>query len=448
MLSSERSTPASASDTLLQRSGLPTVGGGGGVGVMMRSVSAESPVRDQRRRWERKRGRTARELLETEREYVEDLELITKFYDEVFRVRCGSLALAQEGICGTIPSLVKVNRSLLMSLERDMAPSGFQTFSQYLHLYKKHADCMDATRHAVQTQVKKKKSFARFMKLQESRPEFQGRTLEQLLELPLQRVMRYRHYLLDLVENTFPDSPDSAHLNGALQAVCHVCDHIENMQQLQENDQQLQRVQKLLKGRRTRVLSPGRRFIREGWLSLVPPSGEEVKPRMLFLFSDILLVTAPCHPLHPFNAQKFCCRAVYPLMECQVEKVLGHTQGQGGLISLSFKREKLLFMSSNHQDMNGWYESLVMAVRKLHTDRYTRRDAPQRGQRTMTELQNVPAARAPKRHHVNSSMDVLNTAAPQEDPVCKRPKTSNRPEDGSSQPAASEEGSGWKCVIL
>lgn len=413
---------------------------------MMWSVSADSPVQNQRSRWERKRGRTARELLETERAYVEELELITKFYDEVFRVRCESLKLAQEGICGTVPSILQVNRSLLMSLERDVAPSGFQNFSQYLHLYKKHADCIGATRHAVQIQVKKTKSFARFMKLQESRPEFRGRSLEQLLELPLHRVRRYKHYLLDLVENTFPDSPDSAQLTGALQAVSDVCDHIENLQQQRENHQQLHRVQKLLKGRRIRIVSPGRLFVREGWLSLVPSSGEDVKPRMLFLFSDVLLVSVPCHPLHPFNAHKFCCRAVYPLRECKVEKVLGHTQSQGGLISLSFTREKLLFMSSDQQDMNGWYESLVLAVRKLHTEssRHTRTEDPQRHQRVMTETQNVPAARAPKRQHVGSPGDVLSPS--QDDPLCKRQKTSERPEEGNSRPA--DEGSGWKCLIL
>ncbi|KAG9462110.1 hypothetical protein GDO78_014891, partial [Eleutherodactylus coqui] len=185
-----------------------------------------------------------------------------------------------------------------------------------------------------QAQLKKKKSFARFMKLQELRPELQGRTLEQQLELPLQRVMGYRRYLLDLVENTFPSSSDCAQLHGALRAVSDVCDHIENLQQQQDNDQQLQRVQRLLKGRRIRIASPGRLFLREGWLSLVPPSGEDVKPRMLFLFSDVLLVTAPCHPLHPFNAHKFCCRAVYPLGECHVERVLGHTTSRGGLISV------------------------------------------------------------------------------------------------------------------
>ncbi|XP_056409277.1 rho guanine nucleotide exchange factor 39 [Hyla sarda] len=412
----------------------------------MWSPSVEAPVQDQRRRWERKRERTARELLETEQTYVEELELITKFYDEVFRARCGGLKLAQEGICGTIPSIVKVNRSLLMSLERDMLSSGFQTFSQYLHLYRKHNDCIEATRHMIQVHMKKKKSFARFMKLQESRPEFRGRNLQQLLELPLHRVLRYRHYLVDLVENTFPGSSDSSQLNGALRAVSDLCDHMEEMKELQENHEQLQRVQKLLKGRRVQVLEPGRRYIREGWLSLVPPSGEDVKPRMLFLFSDILLVSVPCHLLHPFNGDKFCCRAIYPLRECQVEKVLGHTQSQGGLISLSFRREKLLFMSTNQQDLNGWYEGLVRTLRTFHKENIKpiRTEASQGHQRVMTELQNSQAARAPKRPHVDPPVNILSPS--QEDPLCKRQKT-ERSEKENSQPEVSE-GSGWKCVIL
>ncbi|KAM5125239.1 rho guanine nucleotide exchange factor 39-like [Mantella aurantiaca] len=174
---------------------------------------------------------------------------------------------------------------------------------------------------------------------------------------------RYRHYLEDLIENHLPGSTDAVQLTGALQAVCAVCDHIEDARQLQENQRQLHRVQKMLKGRRVRIISPGRRYIREGWLSLVPSSGEEVKHRMIFLFSDVLAVTAPCHPLHPINAHKFCCRALYPLRECRVERVLGHTQSQGGLISLSFQREKLLLMSANQQDMNSWYECLLTAMR-------------------------------------------------------------------------------------
>ncbi|XP_063813552.1 rho guanine nucleotide exchange factor 39 isoform X2 [Pseudophryne corroboree] len=221
-----------------------------------RVCAENNAVEEQRKRWERKRNRTAQELLKTERRYVEELELTTKYYDEVFRARCGNLKLAREGICGTIPSIVKINRSLLIALEHNLAGSGFQTFSQYLHLYKTHTDCIEPTRLAVQTQAKKNKSFARFKKLQESRPEFHGQTLEQLLDLPLLRLFKYKHYLLDIVDNSFPGCADTLQLNRAAQDIAEVCEYAENVKQRQENDQQLRRVQKLLKGRRVRIARP------------------------------------------------------------------------------------------------------------------------------------------------------------------------------------------------
>lgn len=79
----------------------------------------------------------------------------------------------------------------------------------------------------------------------------------------------------------------------------------------------------------------GRWYIREGWLLVVPSKGEELKRRMFFLFSDILIATKPCHPLHPLNSNKLACQAVYPLHQCVVDKVFGHTQSQGGLLSVS-----------------------------------------------------------------------------------------------------------------
>lgn len=79
----------------------------------------------------------------------------------------------------------------------------------------------------------------------------------------------------------------------------------------------------------------GRWYIREGWLLVVPSKGKELKRRMFFLFSDIFVATKPCHPLHLLNSNKFACTAVYPLHQCEVDKVFGHTQSQGGLLSVS-----------------------------------------------------------------------------------------------------------------
>lgn len=39
--------------------------------------------------------------------------------------------------------------------------------------------------------------------------------------------------------------------------------------------------------------------------------------------------------MHPTNGDKLACQRVYPLKECTVDKVFGHTKSQGGLISVS-----------------------------------------------------------------------------------------------------------------
>lgn len=82
---------------------------------------------------------------------------------------------------------------------------------------------------------------------------------------------------------------------------------------------------------------------------MVPPKGAEAKPKMFFLFSDMLLQAKRCSPLHPTNGDKFTGQHAYPLQDCTVEKVFGHTKSRGGLLSvsiitayLSFARDKFL----------------------------------------------------------------------------------------------------------
>uniref|UniRef100_A0A803K018 Rho guanine nucleotide exchange factor 39 n=1 Tax=Xenopus tropicalis TaxID=8364 RepID=A0A803K018_XENTR len=415
-------------------------------------------LQEQRERWERKKLRTAKALTQTERQYVGQLELITKIYHEVFRARCGRLKIAETGICGRIPDILVANRALLSAMDLGDFGSGFENFTESLSLYKEHADSIEPTLQALQYHSKKKKSFLRFRKLQESRSELKGRPLEQLLELPLLRVLEYRHYLRDLAENSLPGASDFAQLKGALHAVGDVCQYIDGIAQNCENDRQLRRVQSLIKGRRVRLLIPGRRYIREGWLSLVPQSGEEVKKRMLFLFSDVLAVASPCHPLHPINAHKFACRALYPLRECQVERVLGHTQSRGGLISLTFAKEKLLLMSTDQKDINDWYECLVAAVRKLSltngkrtksapSDSFEGKDAaeakPRTAQPRVTKRSwDGNVKEGPQARHCPDSVS-------QEETVPKRARIGNDRSIWSQPPAEpNEPRTGWSCFLL
>lgn len=79
----------------------------------------------------------------------------------------------------------------------------------------------------------------------------------------------------------------------------------------------------------------GRWYIREGWLNVVPPKGTGVKPKMFFLFSDMLLQAKRCSTLLPTSGDRLVGQCAYPLVDCTVEKVFGHTKSQGGLLSVS-----------------------------------------------------------------------------------------------------------------
>ncbi|XP_023151654.1 rho guanine nucleotide exchange factor 39 isoform X2 [Amphiprion ocellaris] len=327
-----------------------------------------SSVQEQRDRWERKRSRTARELVQTEQRYCQQLELVTTFFVEILKAKGTLRRDTRESIFGSIKAIHSANQSLLVHLENGYFGKGLDQFCSHLHLYNMYVDNIYNANKALGIQLKKNKAFRRFKKLQEARPEFNNHKLEELLQLPIHRIDQYKHFLQDLAANTSPDNPEFEQLARAVTAVCEVSRRIQDNARCHENHLQLCRVQKLLKGRKTKVLATGRWYIREGWLKIVPPKGSEAKPKMFFLFSDMLLEAKRCSPLHPNNGDKFAGQHAYPLQDCNVEKVFGHTRSQGGLLSLTFPKAKLLLMSSNQEDLNDWYQSLSSAVRKLQSN--------------------------------------------------------------------------------
>ncbi|XP_059843595.1 rho guanine nucleotide exchange factor 39 isoform X2 [Hypanus sabinus] len=324
-------------------------------------------MQEQRARWERKRIRTAKELIETEQRYFEQLELVVVYFIEILKAKGTLQPAARDAIFCTFKSIHSVNRALLSYLEDGKIGLGFDNFCPHLKLYITYTDNMEHAFKVLQGQIKKNKQFARFKKLQESRPEFQGLTLEDLLSLPRKRIHQYKHLLRDLIGNTNPDDPEFQQLENAVKAISEASQYSQDQARRHENYLQVLRVQKLLKGQRSKVLAPGRRYIREGWLTTVPPKGEELKHKMFFLFSDMLLMTKPCHPLHPVHSDKFVWQKAYPLIEGTVEKVFGHTESRGGLISLTFPEEKVLVMSNDQEDINNWYRCLSAAIGQLQS---------------------------------------------------------------------------------
>ncbi|XP_034073546.1 LOW QUALITY PROTEIN: rho guanine nucleotide exchange factor 39 [Gymnodraco acuticeps] len=408
-------------------------------------------IQEQRDRWERKRSRTAKELVQTEQRYCQQLELVTTFFVEILKAKGTLRQDIRESIFSSIKAIHSVNQSLLVHLENSYFGRGFEQFCPHLSHYNTYADNIYKARKALTIQLKKNKAFRRFKKLQEAREEFKNQTLEELLQLPVLRIDQYKHFLQDLTANTSPDNPEFQQLSSAVTAICDVSYRIQDNTRHHENHLQLCRVQKLLKGRKTKVLAAGRWFIREGWLKVVPRKGAVAKPKMFFLFSDMLLQATRCGPMQLANRDKFAGRHAFPLQECIMEKVFGHTRSQGGLLSLTFPKASLLLMSCNQEDLNDWYQSLSSAIRKLQSKEtvvHQRDELCRRPLRSAADSHNTPSSSSStpgrKRTMVGSetSEQSQRPASESEGSAPKRLKPTDAPEHSS------EEASPSSCVIL
>ncbi|XP_055973321.1 rho guanine nucleotide exchange factor 39 [Sorex fumeus] len=323
---------------------------------------ARCPVQEQRARWERKRACTARELLETERRYQEQLGLVATYFVAILRAKGTLRPPERQALFGPWEHIYQASLELLPYLEEGHWGPGLESFCPHLELYTQFAANAERSQTTLQEQLKKSKRFRRFVRLQEGRPEFGGLQLQDLLPLPLQRLQQYENLVVALAENTSPNSPDHQQLTRAARLMSETVQRVHAIGQTHKNDQHLRRVQALLCGRRAKGLTAGRWFLRQGWLLVVPPRGEP-RPRMFFLFSDVLLMAKPRPPLHLLQSGTFACRALYPMAQCQLQRVFGHSEGPcGGLLSLSFPHEKLLLMSTDREEMQRWHHSLTLAI--------------------------------------------------------------------------------------
>ncbi|XP_074052281.1 rho guanine nucleotide exchange factor 39 isoform X2 [Macrotis lagotis] len=327
----------------------------------MSSRGPRCPVRTQRARWERKRSRTARELLETERRYQEQLGLVVQYFLCILRAK-GTLPAAElQAVFGPWESIHVGSQKLLRHLEAGHWGAGLDRLCGHLELYIGFAANKEQSRAALQKWLRKKR-FRKFVQLQEGRPEFGGLRLVDLLPLPLQRLQQYENLVVALAENTGPDSPDYQQLTRAALKLSEAIQLVDVIEQEQENDLQLQRIQTLLSGHRAKGLIKGRWFLQQGWLLVVPPKGEP-KSRMFFLFSDALLMAKPRSVLHIPYGGTFVCQALYPMAQCQLQRIFGHSGGaRGGLLCLLFPHEKLLLMSTDQMVLSHWYHNLSTAI--------------------------------------------------------------------------------------
>ncbi|NWW91744.1 FGD5 protein, partial [Rhynochetos jubatus] len=246
----------------------------------------------------------AQELLSSEREYVEMLQLLRMdFYEGLLKVLGAEDENEQEEVTLTqglseLLEIYELHQDILGELEERVLKwyeqqkvadvflsrkSKLDHHTAYIVHFDRNLALLDET-------CLKSSQLATVLQEFEQSSGTSPRSVKHQLLKVAQRVFQYRVLLTDYLNHLCPDSAEYEATQAALVTVSEITDRAHDSMLQAENLQKLVHIEHSVRGQ-SGLLQPGRVFVKEGTLMKV--SGKTRHPRHLFLMSDVLLYTYP-----------------------------------------------------------------------------------------------------------------------------------------------------------
>ncbi|KAL9964479.1 hypothetical protein ACROYT_G028125 [Oculina patagonica] len=313
----------------------------------------------------------ARELLNTERTFVKDLEVITIAFRDVVSEDGVLPEPTRKLLFSTFDPIYDFHCSFLAELEQrmnlwdasgaprteesprmgDLMLRNMKQIKRYLHHLKRHDQVMLELEDATTTYKDFEVAYKEFETQKVCYLPFNAFILK-----PSQRIVHYK-YLLERLLKFYPrEHIDYQDTRSALDEVNEAVKGVEDSIRKLENFQKIIELERDLLGVEN-LVQAGREFIREGCLQKIDRKGPQ--PRMFFLFSDILLYT--CKGVTLTN--QFRVRGQIPLDTVRLESSGPEMHGLYSFAIISEGREHLLAASSEEEKYK-WMEDLKRAVKQ------------------------------------------------------------------------------------
>ncbi|KAL1787337.1 intersectin-1 isoform X4 [Sigmodon hispidus] len=269
---------------------------------------------------ERKRQGYIHELIVTEENYVNDLQLVT----EIFQKPLMESELLTEKEVAMIfvnwKELIMCNIKLLKALRVRKKMSGEKMpvkmigdilSAQLPHMqpYIRFCSCQLNGAALIQQKTDETPDFKEFVKRLAMDPRCKGMPLSSFILKPMQRVTRYPLIIKNILENTPENHPDHSHLKHALEKAEELCSQVNEGVREKENSDRLEWIQahvqceglseQLVFNSVTNCLGP-RKFLHSGKLY----KAKSNKELYGFLFNDFLLLTQITKPLGSSGTDK------------------------------------------------------------------------------------------------------------------------------------------------
>eukprot|EP01084_Bolivina_argentea_P097937 176041_1 len=264
---------------------------------------------------QRQRIKCIKELLSTEKTYVDLMSKLVEHYVEKLRANSHGLSGNDYQILfpSDIHAILGLNQTFLKALAKIIESSTFNnetskigdilaTFCPHFKMYQRYCNNYNAAATRLAKLRKKNSSqFSKYCNQQASMAYFNALSLEQLLILPIQRMPRYKLLLGEIIKYTEPNHPDLEQLNIAFKEISSVNIAINDRIKIFESRLEVQSIENRFSGKVNNLVIPSRRFIHQAQLCKIETKGDNEHINYLFiLFNDCIVINCV---LNIFN----CC---------------------------------------------------------------------------------------------------------------------------------------------
>ncbi|XP_029455888.1 LOW QUALITY PROTEIN: FYVE, RhoGEF and PH domain-containing protein 4 [Rhinatrema bivittatum] len=313
---------------------------------------------------EQKLHKIANELLQTERAYVNRLNLLA----QTFYVK-----LLEEALKGSFPSEVvnkifsnteSINtfhsRFLLPELEKRMTEwestprigDILQKLAPFLKMYAEYVKNFDNAMELVKIWMERSAQFKAIIQNIQSQEKCGNLTLQHHMLEPVQRIPRYEMLLKDYLRKLPLDSPDWKDAEKSLEIISTAASHSNTAIRKMENLKKLMEIYEML-GEEEDVVNPSNELIREGQILKLAARNTSAQERYLFLFNNMLLYCVPKFSL--VGGSQFSVRTKIGLEGMMV--VATHNEDYPHTFQVSGKERTVELQASSEQDKEEWIKA-------------------------------------------------------------------------------------------